>query len=160
MTPGTFVAGEGASVAPLDGRLFRAMYLPPNSESNAAFLETLRLLLVHETIDVRGEPDGLELAYATPRRWLRRGGRIAVERAPTSFGPLSFSITAARSTAHIRIDVPRRGAPRHLSLRLRLPPGDHVVRVEPFGRLDDATGTIDLSGRRGRLELDVQLARS
>jgi hypothetical protein len=45
MTPGTFVSGEAASVAPLANRYYRSMYLPPNAASNAAFLETLRLML-------------------------------------------------------------------------------------------------------------------
>ena len=49
MTPNTFVAGEAASVAPLDGLRYRAMYLPPNSVANDSFLETLRLMLVQET---------------------------------------------------------------------------------------------------------------
>ena len=55
MTPETFVSGEAASVTPLGNRYYRSMYLPPNSASNAAFLETLRLILVHET-DLRGNP--------------------------------------------------------------------------------------------------------
>ena len=49
MTDGTFVSGESATVTPLAGAYYRAMYLPPNSTSNAAFLEALRLMLVHET---------------------------------------------------------------------------------------------------------------
>jgi hypothetical protein len=67
MTPGTFVSGEAASVAPRAGEHLRSMYLPPNNASNAAFLETLRSLLVHEARDAEGAPVGLELAFATPR---------------------------------------------------------------------------------------------
>ena len=81
MTRGTFVAGEGATVAPLGGERYRSMYLPPNGAANAAFLETLRLLLVHET------PDGLELAPATPRAWLAPGKRIVVRRAADELRP-------------------------------------------------------------------------
>ena len=83
MTENTFVSGEGATVTPRGNEYHRAMYLPPNSTANAAFLECLRLMLVHET------PGGLELAYATPRAWLEPGKRIAVNRAPTGFGPIS-----------------------------------------------------------------------
>src|SRR5262249_921729 len=43
MTEGTFVSGEGATIAPVAGEYYRSMYLPPNSTSNAAFLEYLRL---------------------------------------------------------------------------------------------------------------------
>src|SRR5262249_27860526 len=73
MTPGTFVSGESVSVAPIDGRLYRSAFLPPNGTSNAAFLETLRLMVVHESTNRQGVPRGLELAYATPRGWLRPG---------------------------------------------------------------------------------------
>ena len=49
------------------------MYLPPNGAADAAFLETLRLMLVHETRDADGRPVGLRLAEATPRAWLAAG---------------------------------------------------------------------------------------
>ena len=73
------------------------MYLPPNGASNAAFLETLRLMLVHETTDTRGAPRGLELAYATPRAWLAPGSPSRYERR-TSFGPVSFSIETSAAS--------------------------------------------------------------
>jgi hypothetical protein len=138
MTPNTFVAGEAASVAPLRGRYYRAMYLPPNSVSNAAFLETLRQILVHET------STGLELAYATPRAWLAPGKRVAVHAAPTRFGPLSYALEATKDSVHVDVDVPARAQPRTLRLRLRLPGG--------------RTRTLDLSGRRGHVELEVRVA--
>jgi hypothetical protein len=157
MTPGTFVAGEGASVAPLDGKYYRAMYLPPNSESNAAFLETLRLLLVHETADSSGRPYGLELAFATPRAWLEPGKRIAVSRAPTSFGPVSFSIAAVAGSVHVHVDVPRRSPPARLAIRIRVPSEYRLTGVSA-GKLDAATGTIDLTGKRGAVDIEVRLA--
>ncbi|MGZ8694432.1 MAG: hypothetical protein ACXWYS_03230, partial [Gaiellaceae bacterium] len=82
MTPGTFVAGEAASVASIAGQWHRSMYLPPNGAANAAFLETLRLMLVYEPLDRQARPLGLELAFATPRAWLAPGRRIAVHRLP------------------------------------------------------------------------------
>ena len=63
------------------GQYYRSMHRPPNSANNAFFLETLRLTLVHETTDSTGQPQGLELAYATPRAWLEQGKQIAVRRA-------------------------------------------------------------------------------
>ena len=126
---------EGASVAPLHGERYRSMYLPPNATSNAAFLEKLRLTLVHETAN------GLQLAYATPRAWLAPGKRITVRNAPTRFGPVSFTLAASRGAVHVTLDVPH---VRSLQLRLRLP---HVTR------------TLDLGGRSGRIELSVKTAR-
>jgi hypothetical protein len=95
-------------------------------------------MLVHET------PTGLELAYATPRAWLAPGRRIAVRAAPTSFGPLSYSLDAKQGSVHVEVDVPSRAEPRSLRLRLRLPGG--------------RTRTLDLSGRRGHVELEVRVA--
>src|SRR2546429_7408215 len=51
MTPNTFVSGEGSTISPADGEYYRSMFRPPNSPNNAFFLETLRLMLVHETRD-------------------------------------------------------------------------------------------------------------
>jgi hypothetical protein len=163
MTRGTYVAGEAASVAPLDGERYRAMYLPPNGAANAAFLEMLRLMLVHETAGTNGRPSGLELAFSTPRAWLEPGKRIAVADAPTSFGPLSFSIERAGTTIRISVDVPS-NTPHSLAVRLRLPRGERLGRVELSGRrythVLATTGTIDLSGLKGRLELVAHLSRS
>jgi pimeloyl-ACP methyl ester carboxylesterase len=158
MTPNTFVSGEAASVAPLAGTHFRSMYLPPNGASNAAFLQTLRSLLVHETRDREGAPTGLELAFATPRPWLRAGRRIAVRRAPTSFGPVTYSLVARSDTIHATVDVPSRPAPKTLKLRVRLPRGQSVDGVTVNGKpLEPPLGeTIDLSGLAGRLEVIVR----
>ena len=142
MTENTFVSGEAASVTPLRGERDRAMYLPPNSTSNAAFLETLRLMLVHE----QGET--LELAFATPRAWLSPGKRIRVVGAPTSFGPVSYTLTASVGEVRAELDAP---ASSHLALRLRLPRGERIAGVtldgRPWRRVNG--DTIDLTGRTG-----------
>jgi hypothetical protein len=164
MAPGTFVSGEGVSIAPLAGGHFRAMYLPPNGASNAAFLETLRLMLIHETIGPRGAPRGLELAYATPRSWLRPGQTIRVSGMPTSFGRLSYSIERAADSVHVELDIPGRARLGSLRLRLRLPNGERVASVlydvAVVRTFEPSTGTITLPTRPGRHELEVQLASS
>lgn len=163
MTPGTFVAGEAASIAPIRGTYHRSMYLPPNGASNGSFLERLRLMLVHETIDGAGRPSGIELSYSTPRAWLLPGRRIAVSRLPTSFGPISFSIAARPQSIRVTIDGPSRSRPDALRLRLRLPRGNRITRVllggRPFRRFDPASEEIDLSGQPGRLDLVVAYRR-
>jgi hypothetical protein len=153
MTPGTFVAGEAASVAPIPGQYHRSMYLPPNGAANAAFLETLRLLLVHEPLDRSAQPRGLELAFATPRRWLAPGRRISVRRVPTSFGPLSYSLEAREADVRAVLDLPPRGQPQ-VSLRLRLPAGRRIVDVSLDGRRLPFSGeTVRLPRLAGRHEL-------
>ncbi len=156
MTPDTFVSGESASVTPFRGQLYRTMYLPPNSGANAAFLENLSLLLVHETRGPSGAPRGLELAFATPRSWLVDGQTITVDQAPTSFGPVSYTLERMGATVQGSIDVPSRPAPASLELRLRLPAGQHVGAVRVNGRpvkVDRRSGTIDLTGLSGHLQL-------
>ncbi len=164
MTEHTFVSGEAASVAPLAGAFHRAMYLPPNGASNAAFLETLRSLLVHERIDASGAPRGLELAFATPRPWLGPGRTISVERMPTSFGPVSYELRRAGNQVLAAIDPPSRARPRTLHLRLRLPASTHIATITVNGRrherLDRATGTIELPPGAERLQLVVSVRRS
>ena len=163
MTQGTFVAGEGATVAPLHGEAYRSMYLPPNGAANASFLETLRLTLVHERFDSGGAPRGLELGYATPRAWLAPGKRIRVAGIPTSFGPLSFSIRSTARDVRVSIDVPARRPLRTLGLRLRLPRGTRITGVtldgRPYARLDRTTGTIKLPTTPGPLALVARTAR-
>jgi len=163
MTPGTFVAGEAASVSPLEGKPHRSMYLPPNGAANASFLEALRLTLVHETVGRDGGPRGLELAYATPRTWLRPGSQTVVRDAPTSFGRLAFSIRSGRTDVHVSVDVPGRSRLGALGLRLRLPRGDRITGAtlagRPFHRFEAVTETFDLPTRPGRLELVVQVER-
>lgn len=157
MTENTFVSGEAASVSPTDGRYDRSMYLPPNSTSNAAFLESLRLTLVHETATRAGRPYGLELAYSTPRPWLAPGRQIVVRDAPTSFGPVSFSIAASVRAVRVRLRVPDRAAPRVLRLKIRRPAGYQVTSVRLDGHrlagFDPATETVELSGHTGTLVL-------
>jgi hypothetical protein len=148
MTSRTFVAGEAASVAPLDGLRYRAMYLPPNATANDSFLETLRLMLVQDP------PSGLRLAFATPRGWLAPGKRIAVRGAPTRFGPVSYSLEASAHAVRVHVEPPPRG--RKLQLRVRLPGGRQVASVTPRRTFDRTTGTIELSGTRGPLDFVVR----
>jgi hypothetical protein len=153
MTPQTFVAGEAASVAPIRGEYFRRMYLPPNSVANASFLETLRLMLIHET------SRGLELGYATPRAWLQPGRRIVVRGAPTRFGRVSLSVESLADSVRVQLDAPRQA--RLLSLRLRLPGATGIAGVtlngRPFRRF--GSESVDLSGRAGMLSLLVRTRR-
>jgi hypothetical protein len=157
MTPGTFVGGEAASVEPVQDAYHRVTYLPPNGASNGAFLTKLRVMLVHETRAASGEPDGVRLGFSTPRAWLQAGKRISVRRMPTSFGRVSYELEARARSVRATIDVPARRAPSSLALRLRLPGGRRIVSVRvagrPYRRFDARTGTIELTGERGRVEL-------
>ena len=147
MTPNTFISGEAATVAPLRGALYRSMFLPPNADSNAALLETLRLMLVHEARGPKGAPRGLELAYATPVAWLRPGKTIAVSAAPTSFGPLTYTLHRDGSRIDVVVQAPRDPRLAFVRLRLRLPAGERVIALQGLARRRLSGGsTVDLTG--------------
>jgi len=136
LTPDTFVAGEAASVSPLGGRRERSMYLPPNAVAGDALLETLRQQLVQD------DGTSLRLAYATPRAWLAPGKRIAVSDLPTSFGPVSYSLTSRAGAVHVTIDTSQLRRLHALHLRLRTP---------------RATRTLNLSIRSGKLDFVIRM---
>jgi hypothetical protein len=72
-------------------------------------------------------------------------------------------MVARPGSIHAVIDVPSRVPPQALSLRLRLPAGERISAVLLRGRRFEAfvpeTGTIDLSGLRGRVDLTVVTER-
>jgi hypothetical protein len=152
MTPGTYVSGEAISVVPVNGAYERSMYMPPNSGGNASYLETFRQTLIHERRGRYGAPTGLDLAFATPRAWLAEGKDVSVTKAPTSFGPVSYSLSRRGSVVEIQLILP---AHAHARLRIRLPAGERVARVSIGGRRlpFSATETVDLSALHGAIAL-------
>lgn len=157
MSPGTHVSGEAVSVLPVRGAWERSMFMPPNTGANASFLGTLRELLVHERRRPDGSVSGLDLAFSTPTAWLADGRRIAVRRAPTSLGPVSFSLVRHGRRIDGRLLLP---AAAHARLRLRLPPGERLLRVVVGSRrvAVAAGGTIDLGARRGPVRVRAVVA--
>jgi hypothetical protein len=160
MTHDTYVSGEAVSVVPQGDSYYRKTYMPPNTGANSTFLETLWLALVHERHGRDEVPRGLDLAFATPRAWLGDGKTIEVNDARTSFGRLSYSIT--RDGTIVRASIQPPSPLPSLRLRLRLPTGERIASVRISGRpvrFDRRTGTINLSGRKGPLELVASVRR-
>ena len=76
--------------------------------------------------------------------------------APTSFGSLTYWLRRDGRRVSGTVQVPSRRPPHTLRLRLRLPHGVKLgaVRVNGHRRpLNRRTGTVDLSGLRGTLDL-------
>ncbi|HEX3805240.1 MAG TPA: hypothetical protein VHV52_00510, partial [Gaiellaceae bacterium] len=154
----TYISGEAVSLLPVNGAYDRSMFMPPNTGANASFLETLRLLLVHERRGPLGAPAGLDLAFSTPRAWLGDGKEIEVQNAPTSFGDVSYTLSRHGSTIEGQLVLP---ANAHARLRLRLPAGERLWRVvvgSTIVRVGPAN-TIDLGTRHGRVALTATIAR-
>jgi hypothetical protein len=125
--------------------------LPPNSASNAAWLVTLRNLLVQDwDLDGDARPDTLRLLFATPRRWLEDGKTIRIENAPTAFGPVSCRAESYLNAGYVDVHVTPPPRPvKTILLRAPLPDGWQLESVQINGedaQLIDAD-TIDLSGK-------------
>lgn len=150
MTRGTYVSGEGDTIAPAAGEYYRSCYLPPCGANNAVFLKLLRNMLISEKMSRNAENRELRLLHATPREWLMQGKTIEAKNAPTLFGDVSCKavsdiengiVTASYSLA-------KRNAPKAISLRLRVPGGKKLVSVTVNGaewsNFDAETATIAL----------------
>jgi hypothetical protein len=150
MTRGTYIGGEGSRFlhGDTDGR---SLYLPPNSSSNAAWLLTLRNLLIQDwDLDEDGKPDTLRLLFAVPRRWLNDNQKIYVENAPTQFGRVSCHLESKLRAGYVEVHVtpPPRPA-KTILLRAPLPAGWQVESADVDGKraaLVDGT-TVELTGR-------------
>ena len=159
MTRNTFISGEGDSYGIVPGQYYRALYLPPSNTNNALFLKTLHDMLVFTHVDAEGRPEELLLAHFTPRGWLIHGKTIRVERAPTMFGPVSFTIRSQLGDGIVEAEVvpPARLPPKRLDLRLRVPMTHELQSVQVNGRehtqVDKARGTISLGDLHGTVRV-------
>jgi hypothetical protein len=92
-------------------------YMPPSTDG--AWFELYRNMLVNEL----GGDGTLFIGQAVPRAWLADGKRLRVERAPTYFGPVSFSVDSRAAAGEITVilDAPSRQPPASLLVRLRHP---------------------------------------
>ncbi len=105
--------------SPLEHRWAWGQYYGPPS-TDGAWFDLYRHMLIHERDD-----DTLLLFQATPRKWLKEGNRISVQRAPTYYGPLSLTLESRAATGEISatIEMPSRRRPASLLVRLRHPTG-------------------------------------
>lgn len=103
---------------------------PQKTHEEARFLQQLRIMLLMES------DQDLFLTRGTPRSWLEDGKHIAVRRAPTYFGELSFQIQSFVNQGRIEATVqpPSRTKPAHIYLSLRHPMQTKLKRVVVNGR--------------------------
>jgi hypothetical protein len=107
----------------------------------AKFVHRLRDMLVTEY-------DGdLLLAAATPERWLAPGREISVDRAPTEFGPMSYTLRGEPGLVRGRVELPQRNPYRDAWLRVRAP-GGRIASV-----LIDGRAWTDFDAGKSRIRL-------
>ncbi|EEF59522.1 hypothetical protein Cflav_PD2366 [Pedosphaera parvula Ellin514] len=163
LTRETFVAGEGNSIVPLDA-FGRQFMMPPNSGGNAHVLQMLRYLLVQDfDLNDDGEPDTLRLCFSTPRRWLEDGKTIAVEDAPTAFGPLSMKVQSKLKAGEVDVELslPVRNKVARTLFRARLPEGWKVISANVGAKefVVDDSGTVDLATLAGKQNVRFKVVR-
>ncbi len=92
-------------------------YMPPSTDG--AWFELYRNMLLNE---LSGEGT-LFIGQAVPRAWLADGKTIAVEKAPTYFGPVNLNITSAtvRGSISAKVEFASDRRPATLLVRLRHP---------------------------------------
>jgi hypothetical protein len=85
---------------------------------------------------VMEQPDGLHLALASARSWLRQGGTVGIRQAPTHFGEVSYKIESDVDNGAIRAEVvpPLRANPKAIVLHLRNPQGKQIQRITVNGK--------------------------
>jgi hypothetical protein len=106
----------------------------------------------------------LWLARATPRAWLSHGRRIALTRAPTRYGALSYSLESRLDEGLVTaaVTLPEGGA-GEVRLRLRVPAPHVMTSVEvdgdPWPDLDAGAGEVRLPNRGGRVDVIAHYSR-
>jgi hypothetical protein len=98
--------------------------------------------------------DTLRLLAGVPRAWLKPGARIAVEKAGSYFGPLSFAVTVSPDgeKVHATVDCPGDRRPRAVELRVPHPSGQPARAVEG-GVYDAATETVRMDAFTGHADV-------
>ena len=119
-----------------DGGFVGAEYTFPNSAANAETLDLLRFMLILEERKDNLDTGVLDLARGTPRAWLEDGKKIDVERAPTDFGMMSFTIESKvhNGTISAHIKPPARDKYTAIRLYLRHPDSLPIKRVRVNGK--------------------------
>lgn len=148
VVPGAYTFSEHSTRGPAD---------KPFEE--AGFMERFRGMLVYE------EGASLWLARATPRAWLKQGGKIAVKNAPTCFGTVAYEIVSDVDNGRMAatVKLPARKAPEAVLLRLRHPTGAGIEAVTVNGAkseaFDAAKEVVRLEGLTGTAEVEVSYKR-
>jgi len=110
-------------------------------------------MFIHE------EGDELYLARAIPRYWLKDGQKIAIERAATYFGPMSFEMRSSVNQGRIEmtLDPPTRNAPKAIHVRFRHPENKPITRVtlngKPYPNFDPKTETVNIPAPREKTKI-------
>jgi len=157
----TYLSSEGAPLIrynTADGGFVGADYSLPNSASNADTLLMLRNALVMEELKENAETGKLFLLKGAPRAWLQPGKRIRVERLPTYFGNISFSVESRSANRVSAAIEPPKGKWQTLEISFRHPNATPIRKVTINGAghaAFDSAGTVRLSHGAAPVSVEV-----
>ena len=145
-----------------DGGFVGAEYSFPNSAANAETLDMLRFMLILEERKNNVDTGIIYLARGTPRAWLADGKTIVVERAPTDYGTISFTLESKvhEGVISAHIEAPRRRRYQAIRLYLRwpdsLPLKQVLVNGQKYQDFDAANGYITLPEGPAKFEVEAE----
>jgi hypothetical protein len=106
-----------------------------NASGNGRIIEMCRRMVIDEQ-----EPDVLWLLRGCPRRWFAPGKTIAVDNAPTRFGPMALRTQSDGRTVAVEVEGPSWESPRELRVAVRHPDRLPVARATANGRPCEVDG--------------------
>jgi hypothetical protein len=145
-TPGSWTAGE---VAGITGGT--ALFCIPAQQTIPLLV---RWMLVLEDSDA----DRLYFGKGLPHAWVASGKPIKIERAPTRFGRVDFSLANANGRVTANVALARAGTPTEIHVKLRGASGGIQVNDHPATVAGPHNDTVVIrTGSESRFEIVGQL---
>jgi hypothetical protein len=128
----------------------------PHVHSISSLIRMFRTMMIQE------RDGGLYLLQGTPRRWMEQGKTVSITEAPSWYGTLSLEVVSniAARQVKARLGIPERIGSTPMLLRLRLPSGKRIERVQVNGHAHPGVEGewIILKGLTGKAEIVAYLA--
>jgi hypothetical protein len=154
MSHDTHANGEWPNEATPDDKLRTGINLQPHSHSNAGFHFMTRAMLIYE------DDASIHMLRGIPSWWLTQSEKsIGVRQAPTTSGPISFTVSRLGDQIKASINLPDPAPDKTVRMYLPFPAGSRIKRVElngqPWKQFDPATNCFFFSGLAGKVEARV-----
>lgn len=126
----TACAFSHSALEPVEHRWSWGQYFGPPS-TDGAWFDLYRNMLIRESAN-----ETLTLMQAAPRKWLAEGDGITIERAPTYYGPLSYTAASLEGGRQIAVEIqtPNTRKPKTMRVRLRHPHQKPIQSVTVNGK--------------------------
>ena len=154
MSHGTHCNGEWPLPKTPDDKRNSVINVQPHDHSNAGFHFMTRTMLIYE------DDKSIHLLRAIPSWWLAQTQKsIEVKQAPTTSGPISFTLRRVADRLEALISLPERAPDKTIEVHLPLPSGSRLGQVEingkPWTKYDLTKNVVSFSGLTGNVRLFV-----